>query len=210
MRLNPTKCTFGVAAGKFLGFMLTARGIEANLDKCTTILDMKSPNTLKEIQRLVGRLTSLARFIPKLAERIRPIVKRMKKESRAELWDADCEQAFVEVKTILTNPPVMNRPVPNFDLQIYLGVSPVAVSAALVQESPQPRLIYFVGRTLQPAETRYQQVEKVVLSLLNAARRLRPYFQSHQVVVRTDYPISKILRKPDLAGRMVGWAVELS
>lgn len=104
----------------------------------------------------------------------------------------------------------MNRPVPNFDLQIYLGVSPEAISAALVQDSPQPRLIYFVGRALQPAETRYQQVEKVGLSLLNAARRRRPYFQSHQVVVRTDYPISKILRKPDLTRRMVSWAVELS
>lgn len=53
MRLNPTECTFGVAAGKFLGFMLTARGKEANPDKCAAILDMRSPATLKEIQRLV-------------------------------------------------------------------------------------------------------------------------------------------------------------
>lgn len=68
MRLNPAKCTFGVVVGKFLGFMLTEKGIEANPDKCTTILSMKSPRNLKEIQRLVGRLTALARFIPKLAE----------------------------------------------------------------------------------------------------------------------------------------------
>lgn len=60
------------------------------------------------------------------------------------------------------------------------------------------------------AETRYQQVEKVALALLNAARRLRPYFQGHQVIILTDHPISKVLRKPDLAERMVGWAVELS
>lgn len=53
-------------------------------------------------------------------------------------------------------------------------------------------------------------MEKVALALIHASRRLRPYFQSHQVVVRTDHPVSKILRKPDLAGRMVGWAVELS
>lgn len=67
MRLNPAKCTFGVAAGKFLGFMLTSRGIEANPDKCEAVLQMQSPRTLKEIQRLVGRLTALSRFIPKLA-----------------------------------------------------------------------------------------------------------------------------------------------
>lgn len=141
MRLNLAKCTFGVAAGKFLSFMLTIRGIEENPDKCAVVLNMKSPNCLKEIQRLVGRLTSLARFIPKLAERIRPIIKRMKKEVRIGTWDTDCEHAFNEVKTILTNPPIMNRPVPNSVLQIYLGVSPEAISIALVQDSPESRLI---------------------------------------------------------------------
>ncbi|XP_014522518.1 uncharacterized protein LOC106779014 [Vigna radiata var. radiata] len=104
----------------------------------------------------------------------------------------------------------MNRPLPNADLQVYLGVSNEVISATLVQHALEPRLIFFVSRVLQPAETRYQQVEKVALVLLHSARRLRPYFQSHQVVVKIDYPISKILRKLDIVGRMVGWAVELS
>nr|KYP59831.1 hypothetical protein KK1_015272 [Cajanus cajan] len=54
MRLNPEKCVFEVSGGKFLGFMLSNRGIEANPDKCQTILDMKSPGTLKEVQKLAG------------------------------------------------------------------------------------------------------------------------------------------------------------
>jgi len=53
-------------------------------------------------------------------------------------------------------------------------------------------------------------VEKLVLSLEHAARRLRSYFQNHNIIVKTDYPIKKILQKPDLAGRMLSWAVELS
>jgi len=64
MRLNPAKCVFGVEGGKFLGFMLTHRGIEANPDKCLAILDTQSPTTLKEVQSLVGKLTSLSRFLP--------------------------------------------------------------------------------------------------------------------------------------------------
>ena len=68
MHLNREKCVFGVPTSKFLGFMLTARGIEANPDKCATIVEMRSPKNLKEIQRLVGRLTSLARLLPKLTE----------------------------------------------------------------------------------------------------------------------------------------------
>ncbi|XP_047174666.1 uncharacterized protein LOC124842265 [Vigna umbellata] len=209
MRLNPAKCTFGVAAGKFLGFMLTSRGIEANPDKCEAILQMQSPTTLKEIQRLVGRLTALSRFIPNLAARMRPVLRKLKKGA-GPAWDDECERAFQDVKTILVNPPVMNRPVPGGDLHIFLGVSETAISVVLMQERPQARLIYFVSRTLLDAEIRYQRVEKVALALLHASRRLRPYFQSHQVIVRTDFPISKILRKPDLAGRMVAWAVELS
>nr|KYP72103.1 Transposon Ty3-I Gag-Pol polyprotein [Cajanus cajan] len=54
MRLNPEKCIFGIASGKFLGYMLSARGIDANLDKCQAIVDMRSPQTLKEVQRLAG------------------------------------------------------------------------------------------------------------------------------------------------------------
>lgn len=90
------------------------------------------------------------------------------------------------------------------------GVSDEAISVVLLQEKLEPRLIYFISRVLQNVETHYQQVEKVALTLLNATRRYQPYFQSYQVVIRTNHPISKILRKLDLAGRMVGWVVELS
>ncbi|XP_014496659.1 uncharacterized protein LOC106758229 [Vigna radiata var. radiata] len=104
----------------------------------------------------------------------------------------------------------MNIPIAGYKLQIYLGVSDTAISAVLTQEEPSPKLIYFVSRTLQETEARYQQVEKVALALLHASRRLRQYFQGYQVVVRTNHPVAKVLRKPDLAERMVSWAVELS
>lgn len=71
------------------------------------------------------------------------------------------------------------------------------------------KLVYCVSRGLKEAKVWYQRVEKVALSLLYAARRLRPYFQGHQVVVRADHPIEKVLHKPDLAGRLVGWSIEL-
>ncbi|XP_047180352.1 uncharacterized protein LOC124847013 [Vigna umbellata] len=118
----------------------------------------------------------------------------MKKSTGAD-WDDQCEQAFNEVKSILVSPPVMGRPEEGHALQLFLAVSEDTVSSVLVQEQPEFKLVYFVSRTLQPAETRYKRVEKIALAL---------------VVVRTDHPIAKILRKPDLAGRIVGWSVELS
>ncbi|XP_016165024.1 uncharacterized protein LOC107607607 [Arachis ipaensis] len=69
MRLNPEKCAFGVKGGKFLGFMLTSRGIEANPKKCEAIINMRSPRTIKEVQRLNGRLAALSRFIPSILTR---------------------------------------------------------------------------------------------------------------------------------------------
>ncbi|XP_017428620.2 uncharacterized protein LOC108336662 [Vigna angularis] len=104
----------------------------------------------------------------------------------------------------------MGRPEAGHALQLFLAVSEDTISSVLVQEQPEFKLVYFVSRTLQPAETGYKRVEKIALALVMAVRRLRPYFQSHQVVVRTDHPIAKILRKPDLAGRIVGWSMELS
>jgi len=90
MRLNPEKCVFGVEGGKFLGFMLTHRGIEANPDKCQAKVEMRSPKNVKEIQRLVGKLTAMARFIPRLAEKTGPIIRLLKKRSKFE-WDEECE-----------------------------------------------------------------------------------------------------------------------
>lgn len=62
MRLNLDKCTFRVQTGKFLGYMLTSRGIKANLDKCQEIINMRSPSIVKEVQQVTGRLAALSHF----------------------------------------------------------------------------------------------------------------------------------------------------
>ena len=85
------------------------------------------------------------------------------------------------------------------------------MSAVLVQEvDKEERHVYFVSQTLHAAETRYQMIEKVALALVLMVRWMRPYFQNHTITVRTDYPIFKILSKPDLVGCMIGWSVQLS
>jgi len=202
IRLNHDKCVFGVDRGKFLGFMLTQRGIEANPEKCKAIIEMRSPTTIKEVQRLTGRLTAISRFLPKLAEQTQPIVQLLKKSARFA-WTDDCEQIFQKLKTTLTSPPILHKSDTRQPLLVYITATDYTVSVAVVQDiEGTQHPMYFVSRTLQDPETRYQMVEKLVLSLVHAARRLRPYFQNHSITVKTDYPIQKILQKPDLAGRM--------
>nr|KYP43921.1 Retrovirus-related Pol polyprotein from transposon 17.6 [Cajanus cajan] len=205
MRLNLEKCIFGVQGGKFLGFMITSRGIKANPEMCKAIIQMQSPQTVKEVQRLAERLVSLSRFIPRLAEKAGPIFTLLRK------WTGQCEEAFKSFKVFLTTPPVHQRPDHYADLLLYLAVAESAISTIIVKEDQKVQTpIYFISRVLQDTERWYQMIEKLALALVTAARRLRTYFQSHQVVVKTDYPIKQILRKPELAGRMIAWSVELS
>uniref|UniRef100_A0A151UHE5 Retrovirus-related Pol polyprotein from transposon 17.6 n=1 Tax=Cajanus cajan TaxID=3821 RepID=A0A151UHE5_CAJCA len=210
MRLNPDKCVFGVSGGKFLGFVLSSRGIEANPDKCQTIINMRSPSNLKEVQKLAGRLTTLSRFLPCMAETSQPILGLLKKANRFQ-WTEECEISFQLFKKCLGTPPILTKPTSGQELILYLAVSSEAISAGLIREHDgQQQPIYFIRRVLQDAERRYQLLEKVALALMYAARRLRQYFQSYTVVVRTDCPIAKVLQKPELADRMMAWSVELS
>ena len=69
MKLNPSKCAFGVASGKFLEFMVSQRGIKANPEKVQAILDMTSPKTVKEAQKLTRRIATLNRFVSKATDK---------------------------------------------------------------------------------------------------------------------------------------------
>jgi len=122
LRLNPDKCVFGVDYSKFLGFMLTQRGIEANPEKCKAIIEMCSPTTIKEVQRLIGHLTAIFRFLPKLAEQTQPIVQLLKKSTRFT-WIDDCEQIFQKLKTTLTSLPILHKPDTRQPLLVYIVTS---------------------------------------------------------------------------------------
>ena len=122
-----------------------------------------------------------------------------------------CEEAFVKLKKYMASPPILCKPQMGTPLCLYFSVTERAVSSVLVQEQSQAqRPIYFASKVLQGPEIRYQALEKAALALVFSARRLRHYFNNFTVVVMTDLPIQKVLKKPDVAGRMMKWAVELS
>ncbi|RDX79874.1 hypothetical protein CR513_39649, partial [Mucuna pruriens] len=109
LKLNLEKCSFDIQAGKFLGFMLTRRCIEANLDKCEAVINMRSPRSVKEVQQLVGRITTLACFLSRSTKRALPIFQCLKKSKRFQ-WTKVCESTFQELKTMLVSPPVLSKP----------------------------------------------------------------------------------------------------
>ena len=107
MKLNPSKCAFGVSAKKFLGFIVNNRGIEANPDKIKDVLDMPSPSNIKEVQRLTGRIVALSRFVSRANNKCQPFFQVLKKAFQK---DAHCEEALASLKTYLSSPPIMVSP----------------------------------------------------------------------------------------------------
>ena len=105
MKLNPNKCAFGVASGKFLGFMVSHRGIEANPEKIKAILDMKPLQSIKEVQSLTKRAVALNRFVSKATDKCLPFFKVLKK---AFEWTDECQRAFQDLKTYLVMAPLLN------------------------------------------------------------------------------------------------------
>ena len=97
MKLNPLKSAFGVSAGRFLGFMVTQRGIEANPTQLKAILQSPTPSSKKGIHQLTGRLAALRRFISRFMDRLKPFFTTLRGANRAE-WNEEYDRAFMEIK----------------------------------------------------------------------------------------------------------------
>ncbi|KAL0453712.1 UNVERIFIED_CONTAM: hypothetical protein Slati_1349300 [Sesamum latifolium] len=142
------------------------------------------------------------------AEKSLPFFKTLRKSKTFE-WGTPCQLAFEELKAYLARFPLLVKPSPGETL--YLSAAPQAVSSVLIREEDGKQLpIYYVSKVLNGAEGRYRPIEKMALALVVTARRLRPYFLSHPVGVKTNTPLKQTLGKLDTSGRLVKWAVELS
>nr|XP_023906298.1 uncharacterized protein LOC112018021 [Quercus suber] len=147
LRLNPSKCSFGVSSGKFSGYMVAHRGIEVNLDQIRAINSLQPPRNPKEVQRLTGMTAALNRFISSLKS-------------------------------------------------IYI-------------DNGIQRPVYYVSKSLHEAKVRYLPLEKAILAVVHATRKLPHYFQAHTVVVLTQYSFKSVLRSADYTGRITKWDIIL-
>ena len=194
MKLNPSKCVFGVTAEKFLGFMVSQKGIEVNPEKVRAILKLELPWTVKAVQSLNGKVAALNRFVSKATDKCLPFFRVLRKSFE---WTDECQKAFDDLKKYLSSPSLLSPSIPGEELYLYIAVSQAAVSAALVrEEGGSQRPIYFVSRAFRGAEERYPKMEKLAFALITAARKLKPYFQAHIIVVLIDQPLKRAMSSP--------------
>ena len=131
LHLNASKCSFGVGSGKFLGYMVTHRGIEVNPNQIKVINNLQSLRNPKEVQKLTGMAAALNRFISRSADRYRPFFLLINKWKCFE-WTEECVTAFQQLKDYLAWPPIMSSPKPDEVLFAYIVVAPYTVSLVLI------------------------------------------------------------------------------
>ena len=195
MRLNPSKCAFGVESGKFLGFMVHHRGIEANPEKIQTLVDMKSPTKVKDVQRLTGCIASLNCFIARATDRSLPFFKALKKGADF-VWTDECEQSFQELKVYLGRVPLLSKPVQGEILSIYLAVSEAAVSAALIREEQGAELESWSGLLALHHNSKRPHHERMhwpVFCSVAYCRSLTPYERDAQLPLHPACPTFAVI-----------------
>jgi hypothetical protein len=175
---------------------------------------MQPPSSRKEVQRLTGRIASLNRFISKVAERSLPFFKVLRANSTFQ-WGPEQQQAFDDLKKYLEDAAVMTKPSPKAELLLYIAATDTAVSAVLVKERREANAlkqfpIYYVSEALSGSKLFYSEMEKMAYAVVMAKRKLRHYFQSHNVSVPTDFPLRDMFENKESTGRMGKWATKLA
>ena len=149
MKLNTSKCVFGVTTGKFLGFMVSQRGIEVNPEKVRAILELEPPSTVKAVQSLNEKVSALNRFVSKATDKCLPFFRVLRKSFE---WMNECQKAFDNLKKYLSSPPLLSPSMLGEELYLYIAISQAAVSTALVRdEGGLQRPVYFISRAFQGA-----------------------------------------------------------
>jgi hypothetical protein len=213
LRLNLEKCVFDIHKGKVLRFLVSTKGIEANPDKIKALIEMQDPISMKDVQKLTGRVVVLNRFIPKAAEGSLPFFQVLKSSKNFQ-WFETQKQAFKELKDYLLNMTKLCPPEPRSPLLLYVSASNSAVSAVLVQEKEEEKFkqipVYFASEALSSSKIFYSELEKIAYAVVMDARKLRHYFEGHKIRVITNQPLNDLFTNKEASTRIIKWGAELS
>ena len=197
-----------------LGYIIGPKGIKANTDKTKAIISIVEPSTKKEVQKLTGRIAALNKFISKLAECSLPLFKALRGGDKLD-WGPEQSRACQQLKNYLSTKLMVIVPDPEAPLLLYVVASDHAVSGVLVQEKEEEskviqQPVYYISEALSGAKLNYTEIEKIAYAVLISSRKLKHYFQAHEITVPSSQPLGDILCNKEAFGRIGKWAIELS
>lgn len=172
---------------KYLGYLLTEKGVSIDSSRIAPILDYARPKNVKDVRRLLGLAGFYQRFIRNYSRITVPITDLLKKCKKKFCWTDEAEEAFMELKSVLTSAPILANPDFTKTFTIESDASDTAVGAALVQElDGETRVIAYFSKKLSRTQRAYSSVEKECLGVLLAIENFRHYVEGSHFRVVTD------------------------
>ena len=193
LTLNQDKCQFGVLKVSYIGHILSADGVQPDPEKVRAIREMPPPTDKKGVERLLGTINYLAKFIPNMSTVTQPIRELLKSDVTFS-WSKSQEKAFDKIKNILSAEPVLTYYDVAKPVTISCDASQSGLGALLLQDT---KPVAYASRALTDAETRYAQIEKELLAVVFAFNRFHQYVYGKDVKVESDHKsLESITKKP--------------
>lgn len=210
LRANRSKCHFACNQVKYLGHLITPKGIMPDETKVQAIQQMNEPSNLKHLKSFLQTCSWFRKFVPGFSEIAQPLTKLTRK-NEAWVWTEDQRQAFNELKKRLTTAPVLVQADYSKPFIIHTDASNYALGAVLLQgEGKDLHPIEYSSRLLTSAECKYSTTEREALAVVWALEKYRPYIEGHSVILRSDHqPLRWLLTLKSPSGRLMRWALKL-
>jgi hypothetical protein len=191
LKMNPLKCAFAVSAGRFLGFIVHEKGIEVDPKKVESIEKIGEPTCKRDVQKLLGKINYLCRFIANLVGKVDlflPLI--CLKHENTFRWGDEQREAFNKIKSYLATPPVLRAPLLGKDFKLYISAQNHVIGSVLTQEDRGKEfMVAYLSRRLGDAETRYTPIEKLCLSLYYSCTKIRHYLLTSSCVIVSQYDV---------------------
>jgi hypothetical protein len=182
MKVNPEKCTFSISSWKLLGYMVSRRGIVSNPEKVSAITKMKPPESLHDVQKLMGCMAALSRFISWLSIRGLHFFKLLKKQDKFH-WTHEAQEAFKELKKYLTTPPTLVDPEPHENLKLYISATSNVVNTTIIIKRGESNTnhkiqypIYFISEVLSNSKKSVFSYQEAHIHITDYVSQAVPLF----------------------------------
>ena len=212
LKLKAKKCNLFKRKVHFLGHIVTPEGISCEPDKVAAVREWTTPKNVSEIRSFLGLCNYYRKYVKSYAKIAGPLTDLTKK-GKAFIWTEECEQAFVTLKSALTEAPVLAYPSfdPNDKWILDTDASQYAIGGVLSQiQNGKERVIAYASQTLSRSQRNYCTTYRELLAVVNFVKHFKHYLLGRNFTIRTDHSSLRwLLNFKDTDGIVARWLMSL-